>query len=119
MPSTITMDIVTLALTGVAVPIIVYFILDFKKRIEKALLNTSEQLRIHSENMGKAKKAIHGDMLKVQENLLVTEERLFMQFKEMKTEIHSLQLSLDSHVAKMEIESMKRSVSPSEDLPPK
>lgn len=106
-PTTITMDIVTIILTAVAVPVIVYFILDFKKRMESSLELTSMDLKEHSENLGKATKAINGDMIKVQTNLLETEKRLFAQFRQIKTEMQNMQLGLDSHIARMEIESNK------------
>ncbi len=58
--------------------------------IKKHFADTRTHLAMHSDSMGKATKAINGDMLKIRENLFEVKQELFDKIEKTKTDSSEL-----------------------------
>ena len=83
-----------------------YVLNDFKNRLERGVAtmarNFEEQLgltrkilRQHSEDLGKATKAINGDMLKIKDNIVNFKNELFSEMNEIRGDFGGIELKCE------------------------
>jgi len=79
----------------------------WEETFQKKLSETRTALRLHSEDLGKATKAVNGDMIQIKEHIFSLKETLIDQIEFLKSESAKLERQLILSVQKHELASEK------------